>query len=294
MATCNSPAADSGRLMEILAKTNEIARKSVGGSFIYRGEDKCYPEVSSGLYRQYKKLAVKDLQIDFIQQDILRDAKRFTDETDDMEILDQLQHYGYQTNLIDFTTDYLIALYFACDGKFDQDGRVVLLRRESVETRVPKGPSSRVVAQKSIFVVPPSGLVKPDDVVMIPAGLKKPILGYLKENHGIVTESIYNDLHGFIRQRKIHQSSYAEFCIALNYHQLKDFSSAIEHYTKSIELAPMVFINFVNRGQAYTEVREYDLAICDLDRAIALNTSEAAGYHNRGNAYVGKTRSNAR
>ena len=288
MATCNSPAADSGRLMEILAKTNELAQKSVGGSFIYRGEHKCHPEVSSGLYRQYKGLAVEDLQIDFIQQDILRDAKRFTSETEDLEILDQLQHYGYQTNLIDFTTDYLIALYFACDGKFDQDGRVILLRRESVKTRVPKGPASRVVAQKSIFVEPPSGLVTPDDVVTIPASMKQPILGYLKENHGIATESLYNDLHGFIRQRQIHQSYYAEFCIALHYHQMNDFSSAIEHYTKSIKLAPMVFINFVNRGQAYSELGECDLAIFDLDRAIALNASEPAAYYNRGNVYARK------
>ena len=288
MATCNSPAADSVRLMEILAKTNELAQKSVGGSFIYRGEHRCYPEVSSGLYRGYKHLAVEDLRIDFIQQDILRDAKRFTNEAEDLEILDQLQHYGYQTNLIDFTTDYLIALYFACDGEFGQDGRVILLRRGSVETRVPKGPSSRVVAQKSIFVVPPSGLVKPDDVVSIPSDLKEPILGYLKENHGIAAESIYNDLHGFIRQRKTHQSHYAEFCIALHHHQLKDFSPAIEHYTKSIDLAPMVFITFVNRGQAYTDVGEYDLAILDLDRAIWLNASEPAAYYNRGNAYVSK------
>ena len=291
MATCNSPAADSVRLLEILAKTNELAQKSVGGGFIYRGEHKCHPEVSSGLYRQYKDFAVEDLRIDFIQQDILRDAKRFTSETDDLEILDQLQHYGYQTNLIDFTTDYLIALYFACDGKFDEDGRVILLRRGSVKTRVPKGPANRVVAQKSIFVEPPSGLVTPDDVVTIPANMKQPILGYLKENHGIATESLYSDLHGFIRQRKIHQSSYAEFGTALYHHQLKDFNSAIGHYTKSIELAPMAFINFinfVNRGQAYTEVGEYDLAILDLDRAIALNPSEPAAYYNRGNAYLGK------
>lgn len=141
MDTFNAPAANNGRLMEILAKTNELAEKSVGGGFIYRGEHKCYPEVSSGLYRQYRDLGVEDLRIEFIQQDILRDAKRFTSETEDLEILDQLQHYGYQTNLIDFTTDYLIALYFACDGEFDQDGRVILVRREFVNARVPKSPS---------------------------------------------------------------------------------------------------------------------------------------------------------
>ena len=37
-------------------------------------------------------------------------------ESVDFEILTELQHYGGKTNLIDFTTDYLIALFFACDG----------------------------------------------------------------------------------------------------------------------------------------------------------------------------------
>ena len=38
------------------------------------------------------------------------EAKRYIYEKDDFEILTQLQHYGGKTNLIDFTTDYLIAL----------------------------------------------------------------------------------------------------------------------------------------------------------------------------------------
>ena len=35
----------------------------------------------------------------------------------DLSILTQLQHYESQTNLIDFTTDFNIALFFACDGQ---------------------------------------------------------------------------------------------------------------------------------------------------------------------------------
>lgn len=48
----------------------------------------------------------------------------------------------------------------------------------------------------------------------------------------------------------------------------------------------MVFINFVNRGQVYSELREYDLAISDLDRAIELKANEPAAYYSRRNAYV--------
>ena len=285
MATHDSIDAVGDRLGEILQKISEIAQKSAGGGYIFRGENACYPEVSSGLYREYKDLAVDDLRIDFIQQDLVRDAKRFTSEVDDLEILNQLQHFGYQTNLIDFTTDYLIALFFSCDGQFGEDGRVSLVRRESVPTRVPKSPANRVVAQKSVFVMPPTGIVEPDSVVPIPADLKQIVLGYLQDCHGISTETIYNDLYGFIRQRTVHQSYYAEFCKALAYHQVYDYPTAIYHYTRSIELGPLVYINFVNRGDAYTQVGEYDLAIQDLDKAIELNPNEPAAYHNRGNTH---------
>ena len=36
-----------------------------------------------------------------------------TEKARDFEILTEIQHYGGKTNLIDFTTDYFIALFFA-------------------------------------------------------------------------------------------------------------------------------------------------------------------------------------
>ena len=49
------------------------------------------------------------------------------EEQRDFEILTDIQHYGGETNLIDFTRGYLIALFFACDGSFDEDGRIITL-----------------------------------------------------------------------------------------------------------------------------------------------------------------------
>ena len=283
MKTPGSTNPGSDPLDIILQKLNEVARKSAEGGFIYRGENQLYPDVSSGLFRSYKDLAVEDLNVEYIQQEIVRDAKRFTTEADDFEILDQLQHYGYQTNLIDFTTDYHVALYFACDGHFDKDGRLILIRKESVTTRVPRGPTSRVIAQKSVFVIPSTGMVEPDATIVIPAHLKHHILGHLRECHSISAETIYNDLHGFIRQRREHQSSYAEFCIGLSPYRDQDYPSAIEHYSRSIELAPQLFFNFVNRGQAYAAIGESDLALFDLNKAIELNSNEPIAFYNRGN-----------
>ena len=116
------------RLEDVLDKISELARKSADGDYLYRGEPKCFPQVSSGLYRKYAKIDAENFDISIVQKEILQKAKQFIrQEIDDDELLAQLQHYGYATNLIDFTTDYHIALFFACDGRPKRDGRVVLL-----------------------------------------------------------------------------------------------------------------------------------------------------------------------
>ena len=114
----------------IQAIIREIAEKSAGGGYLYRGEPEYYTTISSSLYRAYNEPDFSPVTIEDIQQEMLEEAGRYTDETDEEAILTQLQHYGGATNLIDFTTDCLIALFFACDGGVDKDGRVILLREE--------------------------------------------------------------------------------------------------------------------------------------------------------------------
>ena len=85
---------------------------------------------------------------------------------------------GDKTNLIDFTTDYLVALFFACDGDAGEPGRVILLQRhpesdaETYEVEKPPRTIRRAEAQKSIFVQASKGFVEPDRIVTIPAHLK--------------------------------------------------------------------------------------------------------------------------
>ena len=79
--------------------------------------------------------------------------------------------------------------------------------------RKPQNPRNRIIAQKSVFVRPLTGFVEPDDVIVIPAHLKQPILNYLDKHHGISDETIYNDLHGIIRKQDMHQIAYIEFYV---------------------------------------------------------------------------------
>ena len=146
---------------------------------------------------------------------MLEVAKDYTHEEDNFEILTELQHYGGHTNLIDFTTDNHIALFFACDSSHDKDGRILLLEKtEEVKDQIksPRNPQNRIIAQKSVFVQPPKGFLEPGqyDVINIPKLLKEPILDHLQRHHGISTQTVYNDLHGFIRNQSTHQETYME------------------------------------------------------------------------------------
>lgn len=212
----------SSDLYTVFEKIQEIAAKSTSGDYIYRGEPEHYQEdpyrgkVSSSLWRQFKKeMGQEPFDITTIQGQMLDVAKSYTHETDEIEIMTELQHYGGQTNLIDFTTDYHIALFFACDGSDDKDGRVILLpKTEDIEDPInpPRNPRNRVIAQKSTFVRPPKGFLEPEQftTIDIPQRLKQPMLNHLRKYHGIATETVYNDLHGFIRNQSVHQSAYLE------------------------------------------------------------------------------------
>lgn len=288
-------------LNHVLEKICEIAEKSTGGDYVYRGEPACYSKVSSTLYREYEEeIDEESFEIDVVQEEILGEARKYTRETaDDLEILTELQHYGGKTNLIDFTTDYLIALFFAGDGEHDQAGRVVLLEKESDDYKVEKPPKTinRVQSQKSIFVQASEGFVEPDKVVTVPQDLKQSMLNYLRKHHDISTETIYNDLHGFITNRSIHESAYTLFHKGMTC-QIRGISAktraekqewydkSVEHYTEALVLKPDFAIAYSNRGVTYLQKGEFDKAIQNYDKAIELKPDFAGAYCNRGEAWM--------
>lgn len=322
----------------------EIEENSLGGVYLYRGEPELHLEapycgrVSSNLYRKYadiaQQLSLEQFQIEYIQLELLHDAKphlgiidksarqlspleRFevsmtTNRDEDFSILAQLQHYGGDTNLIDFTEDYRIALFFACDGSPDKPGRVILLKRtKEVNKKVwtPEEPRHRVLAQKSVFVRPLEGFISPEDenvcIICVHKNLKGPMLAYLRNFHGIEAQTIYNDIHGFITNRRIHQDAYRAYCEGLVWESragegegelypdegtLREAKrEAIKCYTLAIEQKPDYPPPYNNRSRAYCRMGLYSKAIADCDMALRLpNSNEAAIYYHRGMARIHK------
>ena len=302
---------------EVLEKINEIAKESDTGDYIYRGEPAQHQEppyngkVTSGLYRQYIDIEAEPFDVAVVQADILKEAHKYTPhKMDDFELLATLQHFGDKTNLIDFTTDYLVALFFACDGEPEKPGRVILLQRhpasdsKTYEVKKPPGTIRRAEAQKSIFVETLEGFVDPDKTVTIPVDLKSALLAYLRTHHDISTETIYNDLPGFIENRGLHKNAYTEFYKGYTSQDRADsakteaerqkcYNDAITHYTEAIALNPEHSGAYNNRGNAYRITGDFAAAIANFNEAIELNPELTEAYSNRGLAYRDKGDSDA-
>lgn len=113
-------------------------------SYIFRGESKQFPEISSTLYRQHKsefenhnKLDLLAKHLTKIEENIINKAKRlFPTNTSNFEILTELQHFGGKTTLLDFSTNVYIALFFACHGNSDQDGHLIFVNRENIKEAI--------------------------------------------------------------------------------------------------------------------------------------------------------------
>lgn len=286
---------------------SEITEYSCDGDYIYRGEPEAYCKVSSTLYRMAPTIFDSgEYTLGQLQQRIVDHVKFYLNaytKSDNFDILTELQHYGSQTNLVDFTTDHYIALFFACDGSHDKDGRVILMNRteEAVDKYEIKRPQNRILAQKSIFAQPTKGYIDPTDITVIPvpSKLKQWILIHLSRFQDISFQSIYNDLIGYIRYRTLTSSDDANLSHFLavdakrfaldnptDKERTDQLEQAVRNYTEAIQFTPYDALIYVEQGECFIELREFDHAIETFSKAILLKPDFVDAYRRRASAYL--------
>ncbi len=295
-----------------------------GQFLLYRGLPDASWDVESSAYRRIRgendiqQVPPKSFQ-NYIEQ-LLDRAKlqgfrvRYGKELHDLELLAELQHHGAATCLIDFTTNALTALWFACEDKADKPGKVVAMMTEDSEKFsemdyeslenpiqnflnqgkfwkwVPAGlENSRVVAQQSVFVF---GEGKVEEKyykkVDIDKDSKQEIKTELEKKFGIKEQHFFSDFTGFALSNA-HNKPYnytAEdyFLLGLIFHQQATYKKAIVNYSESISLDPYNTASHNNRGNCKNSLGNHQEAIKDLDKAIELDPHIAEAYNNRGNA----------
>ena len=240
--------------------------------------------------------------------------KRGGGELSELELLAQLQHNGAATCLIDFTSDPLVALWFACWEKTNKAGQVVavatddladfsVVSHEDLEKPIkeflnqgrlwkwePSGLSGRAVAQHLFFVFGEERVEERYcEKVEVDGLAKRNIREELKEKFGIAEERLFSDFTGFALSN-MHDKPYSGhtaedyFSLGLTLYQQGDLEKAIDVYDQAIELNPYSVRAYNNRGNVKRALRDSEGAIADYDRAVALNPQSAEAYNNRGNA----------
>ena len=294
-------------------KLKEISDICDEEKYIFRGEEEYYEKISSNLYRKYGELVegienhpFSVVKIPFLlemEKNIVDEAKsHFSPSVSNIEVLTDLQHYGGETALIDFTRNIYIALFFACHGSPDKDGRIILFdksktkekkdvnytnSKDDYEIIASTGKYPRVVFQSSLFVHAARGYIEPEkgEIIKIPKELKKDFLNYLRKHFHIERTTIYNDIHGFIQSQKELTEAKEELLSGLKHQMKGDIEEAIKDYDKAIELAldPQEAASYyLCRGAAKSYLGKQEEAIKDYDKAIELKPKEAITYNNRG------------
>ena len=289
-------------VLEKLNEIREIVESQPVGTYIYRGESEHYKDVSSNLYRFCcdENLPIRYLfGVKSLLENSLRKFKRFIDEEEESEFADMIQHYGGLTNRIDFTNDYLIALFFACHGSSDKNGRIIVLEQDKVNFPGVKGhckirhleaSNNRVIAQKSIFVIPSEGFIDIDQdgisEVKIPKTLKRDILRFLHKHHGISIETIYGDFSGVIRLQRVYLATTSYYLQGNDWILNNQYDLAIKKFDEAIKLDSHYAAAYQGLGVAYAYKGEDELAIRNFSEAIEMSPYNAKSYLSRGNVYA--------
>ncbi len=226
------------------------------------------------------------------QQRRIELARQYAPDLSDDDILTRLQHLGGKTNLIDFTRDLNIALFFGSYHSPDRDGRVILMDEPPVPCDgppafalyklVPRGnPATMTDVQKSVWIEPWRGCIAEKDVtiVEIPSALKSEILSHLRVVYGIEASSVYNDLSGFIREQDRFPDREAEWHAGLRAHHAGHYECALGYFARYEQLveepdsSPEFF-----RAILYWKIDRKEEALAAMARFRSLSPRDARAF----------------
>ncbi|MCY3638007.1 MAG: FRG domain-containing protein [Chloroflexi bacterium] len=278
--------------------------------FIFRGEpDADNANVSCSLLRKVNGVQGSKISVRFSAKDMMR---RLTAGAApyvggdivgrEFETLAAMQHYGAATPLIDFSEDWRIALYFACERDEGKDGRIIYFTEKRAKKRYdlkierPRTHhhddagrlAGRQIDQQSVLVWAENGKFEPRgaDTVCIPKNLKPHMLAWLR-SRGLREDVIYNDLHHYIGQFNENQNSSVAILLAdallgqCDWHGaigiLKDALGITRGSYKSITLIEQRGKAYRMLAQAYKGLGTNDIAIKYYEQSARLLQSKDNG-----------------
>lgn len=271
---------------EHLKKIQEIAG---GRECIYRGQSNARWPLESGAARRIiQSIKVKGNDstdivyapsdaIHHYHEDLLKKAREkgfgFRDgrPLSDLELLAELQHFGAATCLLDFTTDPLVALYFALgegsedartDGKIfiypifghsfvvDQSfaddehakkiGEIISRDNPTLWRPIVHGEAERrIIRQSGVFAFNLSDRTPSMETHFISRNEKESLRKELKEFFGISAQNLFIDLAGFAQNNNYREkivNHFTEYYRGINLFNNREYAAAIVKFSKAINL----------------------------------------------------------
>ena len=293
-----------------------------GGGFVYRGQSDEVWDLTSTYYRRFNLINLKKSineqqptqeQFQDYHENLIKDAKSYhyhKEKLSNLELLLELQHYGAATGLIDFSRDFLVALWFACNSNKDKNGSVFALNISDIDKFTqPKDDKSifsecdklqfidsnfksnnRIFAQKGVFVFG-NQTINNTKAIPILQDHKEAILQELSDIFSIDEKSLFQDIYGFSMvndvKHPIYEKTVEEYLLEGNQDFYKSkFDKAIEAYEKAIKIKPN-YEAYYNIGIAYASSNKFKEAIEAYEKAIEINPDNYETYNNMGGAYAG-------
>ena len=293
-----------------------------GGGFVYRGQSDESWGLASTYYRRFnlnksgdKQQRPTQQQFQDYHETLIKDAKSYhyhKEKLSNLELLLELQHYGAATGLVDFSRDFLIALWFAAHDNKGKNGKVFVLKINNIDkfSELQKGgkifdeceklqfvnnnfkSNNRIFAQKGVFIFG-NQTIDNSKTIKILQEEKKPILQELSDRFSIDEKSLFQDIYGFSMVNDVNHPIYKktaeEYLLEgnQNYHK-GEFKKAIEAYKKAIEIKADEDA-YYNMGLAYTMLNEkvsFEEAIKAYKKAIGINSDKDEAYYNMGGVYT--------
>ena len=295
----------------LIKQIKNINKKQVHSSIFRKFFDK-------GIWHNsFNPLYIEELTVE-------RAKKYFSLSTRNIEILTNLRHYGCDVNLIDFTHNPYIALFFSCVGEIseeegvEENGQFICLKSNElkylkdidysylktasniglIEPSYNSSISNRIIAQDSVFVCSPKGYLDDDmnglHIKKIKHDDKIMILDYLMKVHHIVEATIYNDVIGFIKNEENTKPYMIHFYKGLSLNNLTNeskendtkslYKKLIIEYDSYIKSYSLSSLPYFYRGSAKQELSELKEAIIHYDKAIELLPNIGVYYGCRGSA----------
>ena len=307
-----------GSVSEFLECINEIIGDKNESIFLFRGQEDETWKVETSAYRRLKtepwNTEEDELHYNlglieqFKHEDFHSDYKSKIMQLD-LGILAQLQHMGAATSLIDFSSNPLVALWFACKKRIEpnSNGKVFILPTggesqfeeinsfkeiENSKVKVPEQLNfpegnnilnnkkflywkpahlnNRITAQQSYFLIGKREIPGMQELV-IKGDCKTIILKNLSSVHRIERKTLFPDLAGFVRANSV-SSSYGKK------EKLVSDRIIIQHYDENVEKDSKNPNAYNNRGMVLSSLGYYKRALDNFNKAIEIDQNNAYSY----------------